>query len=219
MITWFLDIWRADDKVLPESSPDCIIALSYVVKRGALTNGTREVLLRVIEYWKKFPLAIIAFANSSHCFPGSDTVEEKLKYQLIDKARIPRSFVFSCGSAMNTVTEAEAICRGLQLAEFYPKNLLIVTGLLHSRGARFVWERTAPRYFKGVRIHIAVISLEYEYQKDHPLMFQRGLGRWIFANIARQAALRILGLQFVRKVHDPTIKINRVRCKYLHHDK
>lgn len=190
---------------MTETPPDCIVALSYTVKRDALVNGTREILLGAIEHWKKFPSAYIAFANSAHCFPGSDKVEEKFKFQLIDKAQVPRSLVFSCGPAINTVTEAEAICKGLQSAKQYPKNILIVTGPLHSRAVRFVWEKIAPQYFKGVCISIAAIAPEYEYQKDHPLMFQRGLGRWIFANIIRQVILRIFGLRIARKIYDPTI--------------
>src|SRR3989344_2980785 len=187
-IKGLLKIWKVDDKDQCVNS-DVIVALSYAVKKDSLTDGTRETLKTAIEYVKRFPSALLVFANSSHCFLGSEKTEERFKLEMTYQAEIPRSSVISCGPIINTVTEAEAICRTLQRLEKQPKNILIITGTMHSRGARYIWSKMLKKYFPGAKLSVAVIPFEYEYQNDHPLVFQRGPIRWIFANIGRQLAL------------------------------
>ena len=199
----FSKVWRADDKNL-HVNPEVIVPLSYAVKRNALTNGTRETLRTAIDYWEKFPTALLVFASSSHCFPGSEKTEERFKFEMLDQAVVSRESVLSCGPIVNTVTEAEAICRTLRETGKHLKNILLVTGIMHSRGVKYIWGKTLKKYFPDAKLAITVIPLEYEYQKDHPLMLQRGPLRWIFANIARQVSLRILGLKFTGKLYEPS---------------
>lgn len=204
LLKLFIKIWGVDTPLIADFKPDIIAPLSYAVKKNSLTNGTREILKTAIKYWQKFPSALLVFASSAHSFPSSDKVEEKFKLEILDQMGVPRESVLYCGPIVNTVTEAEAICRTLQKAGEHPKNILLVTGILHSRGAKYIWEKTLRKYFPGTILKIAVIHFEYEYQKDHPLFFQRGPLRWIFANIGRQLALRLLGLKFVRKIYEPS---------------
>jgi uncharacterized SAM-binding protein YcdF (DUF218 family) len=200
----FIKIWQVDALPTAEFKPDVIVSLSYAVKRDALTNGTRESLKSAMEYWKKFPSALLVFANTSHSFPGSEKTEEKFKFEIIEQAKIPRSSVISCEPIVNTVTEAETICRTLQQIEKPPKNILLVTGLLHSRGASYIWRKTLKKYFPEAKFAIAAIPPEFEYQKGHPLFFQRGPILWIIGNLLRQIALRCFGLTLTGKLYDPS---------------
>lgn len=203
MINFFLRIWRVDSEIPADFTPDVILALSYAVKRDRLTTGTQKVLEQAIDYWKQFHGGIIAFANCSHCYPGSERTEERLKYEILDQAGVSRFSVISSGPIVNTVTEAEVISRALKERGLSPKRFLVVSGAAHSRSAEFIWESMIEKYFPGAELIVRAIPFGYEYQKDHPLLMQRGPLRWIVANIVRQIFLRVLGLTLTGKIYEP----------------
>lgn len=204
LINLFIKIWKVDAKLPADFRPDIIVAASYAVKKDALTNGGREVLCCAIEHWRVFPQATIAFANSSHCYAGSEKVEERLKLAELDRAGVGRDHILSCGPIVNTITEAEAISATLIRAGRQPRTILLVSGVLHSRSIFYIWKKMIEKYFPAAGLAIATIPHEFEYEPSHPLALQRGLWRWIAANIGRQLFMRIFGLKLTGKIHEPS---------------
>lgn len=204
MINFFLRIWRVDSEIPAGFVPDVILALSYAVKRDRLTAGTKKVLEHAIECWKEFRGGVIAFGNCSHCYPGSEKTEERLKYEILDQAGVSRSSVISSGPIVSTVAESETISRALRERGLSPKRFLLVSGTAHSRSAMYIWGKMIRKCFPGAELKIKIIPFEYEYQKDHPLLLQRDPARWIIANIGRQLFLRVFGLSITRKIHEPS---------------
>ena len=98
----------------------------------------------------------------------------------------------------NSVEEAKNISKAVKKVE--PKCILIVTGELHSRSVRFIWQKVFP----NTKILISCINFENEVERDSILPIQRTAARWAFANVARQVLLRILGLERMKNLHHST---------------
>jgi uncharacterized SAM-binding protein YcdF (DUF218 family) len=193
MLPFPLNLWPVRG-ILPQN-PDVIVALDYgvtVSKRNSdATNGSIKT---ATEFLKNFPEAHIVFGTSSHSFQGSAAFSTKEKKRLLEQLRVPEEKFFYAGGITNTVEEACAIRRVLQEQKIQPKEILVVCDRLHSRSVRFVFESVFPE----VRISLFFM---YEAAVQHDSIFPvlRSRWKWFLANVERQAALRIMGLDWVAK--------------------
>ncbi|MEK7645213.1 MAG: hypothetical protein AAB391_02755 [Patescibacteria group bacterium] len=192
-----VDLWKVES--LPGDhlgSPDLrlVISTSYVTRRDRLTDATQETLRVGLEYLKRFPQAWLAFSPCRYPFPGAEEVELVLRVaQISDGCKY-----FSAGSMDNTVQEAQQIRAALDsrasvagIRKGSPYSILVVTGEMHSRSARLIWEH----YFPEATVFICCIPHHFEYQPDHPVDMQRGPWKWAFANLARHFLLLTIGVE------------------------
>ena len=190
-------LWRVSER--KPIQPDVIVPLSYAMLPNALAFGTTQGIHAAYGWATQFPSAVVAFGNPSHCFPGSEIAEEREKMQLLQTLGLPEERIISGGPIQNTVTELRAVAAALKQRGIQPLEVLLVIESLHSRGGLYI----AQRVFPGARI-----SLKYSHatvwQPDHPFFFQQSRRNWFMANILRQVALRILGIDQAAKVkHRP----------------
>ncbi len=149
------------------------------------------------EIARRFPRAVIAFANAGNCFPGSEHVEHTKKAELLKAICVdPARYIEASETIYNTVTECRAIRDALSNAGIRPREMTIVTEESHSRGAMYIWEHEFP----GVKFSLVHVPFQYAYQPDHPITLQTGPWMWISANVLRQIALRTLGVDAIAKV-------------------
>ncbi len=207
-IGWFLRFlvkhWQ---KVVPlpddgSIEPDVVIPTSFVTGREALTDGTREVLKWAIGLATFYDNpAVIAMSNCSYPFPGAEEVEQRLRQEMIDVAtkhqgRPIFKKVIHADPMVSTVNEAMNVRRALNAQCIYPKNILVVTGQGHSRGAHKIWSTVFP----NARVYLSLINFSYETQPDHPVHDQRSPWKWFVMNVLRQCALWVFPLRALAKV-------------------
>ncbi len=195
---WF---W-AKREILPYN-PDVIVPLDYAMGQDRhISSMTVAGLYEAATYSVQFKDATVAYANSSHCFPGSEEVIAQEKWEYL--SAIPWGYhpkeTIDAGGIVNSVTEAFAVRDALEEKGIQPKEILVITGKQHSRSALYIWRKVFP---------LAEISLVYfrglEWHPTHMFPSQRGGWVWAKANILRQAALRIMGLKWVAKQqHKPS---------------
>ncbi len=203
MLSTFVRFWKTEDGEYGGGSPvmdkvDVIVPISYTTLRDRLTDGTKANIERAIEYrinWH--PNASIAFSSCSYPFKGAEQVEDKLRAGMCRKEGIEPIIA---EPMVNTVDEAMNIRDALNTQGIHPKCILIVTGELHSRSARYIWKKIFPE----AQILITCIPHELEIQPDHIVLDQRVMWKWVLSNIKREIALRIIPLSWLRKIkHKP----------------
>ncbi len=187
--------------VLPQISPrhpELIVPLDYAMDLSlGLAKPTMGGFCGALELACHYPDAALAFGNSSHCYPGSEKDEARFKDMLLQESGIANR-VIDAGGITNTVTEARKIRDALP-RDFFPKEILVITGPLHSRSAYLVWQRTFP----SCRISLLYFGVD-ECQENHFFPLQRSGWRWLAANVLRQLALLVLGLDRVARIqHKP----------------
>jgi len=118
---------------LPESrisikGPDIIAPLGYGLLPDDLPLATVANLEKAVLARKRFRRALIVFGNSSHCFPGSEVVEGRLKHNLLVQYDVPLGTFLDVGPITNTVTEAEKIRDAVRAKGIEPKEIILITG-------------------------------------------------------------------------------------------
>jgi hypothetical protein len=143
--------------------------------------------------------APLAFGNCSYIFPGSEGVESELKREVFPELSSMNVLEVTI---QNSVDEAENICQITKEKGIKPRCILLVTGELHSRSARFIWQKVFP----GATVLVNCIGYHDEVESDSPVPVLRSVPRWIFANIVRHLALLTVGLR-IRNLHHRTSKV------------
>lgn len=191
----FLRWWkvRSTTEEIIDSNVDLIIPISFSTLRNSLVFGTEANVKLACKWTKKFPSAKIIFSSCSYTFPGAELVEDELRLKIFLKNG-KRPLI--ADSMVNSVDEAMRIADTLLLKRVFPECILIIDGEIHSRSSAYIYGRLFPHS----KILIDCTPYSLEYQPDHNVKSQRTLWRWLFSNIARQFALRILPLSLVRKI-------------------
>jgi hypothetical protein len=162
-----------------------------------LEDGTIKTLQEAIRLKRHIPGALLAFANISFLFTGSEIVEKKLKEELLRKNSV-LNYVSASPAGVNSITEARVIKESLP---FRPDRILVIAGEMHSRSVRYIWRKVFP----GTDIVIHTIPHRYEYRSGHGVWWQRhGPWVWLLANVLRQLLIRVRGLDAVAKMHHGT---------------
>jgi len=193
---FLVDSWKSEDSVvaLANGRFDLIIPISYSTGREKLVKATEVIAHRAAELSKRYPQARVVLSNCEYTFPGAEEVEWQFRRDLFAGYGIT---AHRAGNMNNSVEEAQAISRCVAAYKFPAKCILIVTGEMHSRSARWIWERVMP----NSEITVTCIGSEFEWQPDQPVFVQRGPWKWLFANIARQILLKVFGLERIGKLH------------------
>jgi hypothetical protein len=185
---------RVNDEDWKPSHPTVIVPLDYGTLTDELFVGTRECLFSAF-YCARMSQTnpVIAYANSDHCFAGSDTFASKEKLELARSEGFPMERVIDAGGASNSVLEARRIKevlleKGVDLSE-----ILLIADNIHARSVLFIWKRVFPE----TRLSLECIPTRLAYRDNSLFLYQRTRERWIVSNAMRYAALRIFGLELV----------------------
>jgi hypothetical protein len=196
MLSTLVDYWKTEDAMddIRAAEVGLIVPTSYTTLRTELTEATRCNLRRAIEFQiQYFPSARIAFSSCSYPFHGAEDVENELRTEICRSAGIEPIIA---EPMVNSVDEALSISDELCIRETTPRCILLVTGELHSPSVRYIWSKLFPYS----RILIACIPYQFEVQPDHLVLDQRKMWKWVLSNIKREIALRVLPLNWVRKI-------------------
>ena len=196
MLQIFVQLWRSENSLneVGESPVDLIVPICYAMSGpNRLGVATRLNFEKALQFLTVFPKASLAFGNCSYIFPGSEKVESELKRKMFPAL----SYMDVVEVTLrNSVEEAENVRTVMGDKGIEPRCILVVTGELHSRSARFIWQRVFP--YATILIHCIACSNEVEM--DHLIRVQRTIPRWICANLARHFLLRTVGLS-IRNLH------------------
>lgn len=195
---WLVKLWENADEITSKDSFDLIVPISYTTKRDTLTKATM-LTARIASSWAHLhPEATLVASNCSYTFPGAADAEWGFKKAIFQKVGVK---CHRAGDMNNSVQEAleikKFLSRFLSREEKEPEKILIITGQMHSRSARFIWKKIFPK----AKIFIMVFGHKNEYQKDHCVLVQQGPWRWFLANVARQILLRLIGLSISQWHH------------------
>ncbi len=195
MFDTFVRFWKIENNYweIREWPVDLVIPICYTTRRDRLTLATELNFQIALGYLKIFPEATLAFGNWPCGFQGAERVESELKYVLLP---LLDSIKFLEVSILNSVDEAEKIRKATKDAGIEPRRILIVTGELHSRSVRFIYERVFPQ----AKILITCIHYRNEVEPGHIVRVQRTLWKWIPANLVRHALLRTVGMSAIRNL-------------------
>jgi len=187
----FVSLWKARE--IPPVDPDVIIAICYGVLPNQLADGTLATLEKAIMLAGEFPRSVIAFGNAAICFPGSEHVEHREKIEILAQSGFPFQRVVEAFAIYNTVTEARAIKKELESAKVPTREITIIAGEAHSRSVMYIYRKVFP----DTKLSLVHVPFKKEHQPNHTVTLQTGPWLWIAANIARQLALWVLGLERV----------------------
>ena len=197
MLSTLVKHWKTEDPFseIRKANVDLIVPVSYTTLRDRLAIATEMNLKMALRYhvtvFRRKPK--FAFSSCSYPFSGAEMVEDRLKTGFCNRMDV---VPIQAKPMMNTVDEAMRIKETLEKRNFNPHCILLVTGVLHSPSARYIWEKLFP----DARILISCTPREYEVQPDHMVFNQRKMWKWVLSNIKREIALRILPLSFVRTI-------------------
>lgn len=163
---------------------DLIVPISYSILPNGLTLATKENLLMAARYRKYFPETPIALSNCAYTFPGAAEQEKRLRDEILRKWGIVTNVIWA-DDMNNSVQEARRIREAVERAGLKPRCVLIVTCRMHSRSAKYIWQKT----FLEAEILCRTNSWFYEAEPAQPVKIQRSHWLWFLGNIARQALL------------------------------
>jgi len=185
-------------KNLDFSRCDAVVALGYgLLKNKKLPDAEKKTLTEAVRIASKFNVPI-AWANAGHLYAGCAQEEEALKQEEINSLAFSGQVKVFPEGITNTVTEAEGIRSVLSDAEL--KNIVVVVDWAHSKSARLIYRKIFPK------ANIVLRVVEGQWNEDHVISFCRSNFKWLFINIVRHLALRILGLKLVSRVKHPVEK-------------
>lgn len=201
-LEFFVRSWRKCDTIqrlslIQLENFDIIVPVSYTTLREKLTLASEINMVDAISIAKHSTKAPIIYSCCEYTFEGSADIEGKYKRALLKR-------LGHCGKVIraknmnNSAEEALVIRDELLYENISARRIAIVTGEMHGRSARFIWEKVFP----NAAVFVFCVSHTYEYQPDHLVKLQRGPWRWAFANVARQILLHIFGLRISRFHHD-----------------
>lgn len=196
LLKYCLDLWKTgdSDNELRVTQEEIIIPISYSTHKRGLTAATLENLLRAMAIHMACPGSKLIHATCEYTFPGAAKTESFIKNDLFSVGGIVANHA---GTMNNSVQEARIIALYLAANNISHARILLVTGEMHSRSARLIWEKVFPKS----KILIFCTPYLYEHEPNHPVYVQRGPWKWFAANVARHILLLTLGLDRVGKWH------------------
>jgi len=189
-----LRLWKQEDPSNNFGTADLIIPISYSTRREGLVAATKATTDLAATLALQHRSACVVLSCCSYTFPGSDEFEWRQRQQIFADCGV---VAHRADNMNNSDQEAMAIAKYVEQKVLPSHNILIVTGEMHSRSAKYIWKRVFPHS----RIFIKCVSHELEWQPDQPVFVQKTAWRWFLANIARQILLVVLGLDRVSKLH------------------
>ncbi len=195
--------WRKTEdnmEVIAANPPDLIVPISYgAIDKDRLTLGTVQNINRAISLMRLFPDAKMIISSCSYLFADAGFREEILRSQIIQDAGLPDRTI-NARYMINSVGEAEAVREKAAQHRISADRIAIVTGPMHSRSARLIYQYTFPKS----KIMIVCTNWRKEFQPHHRAPIQRTAWRWFFANEARYALLKTIGPERIKNLHHRT---------------
>lgn len=196
IIGWLYRVYSI--KNLEFSRCDAVVALGYgLLKNKKLPDAERKTLAEAVRIASKFNVPIV-WANAGYLYSGCAQEEEALKQAEINSLVFSGQVKAFPEGVTNTVTEAEGIRNVLSDAE--SKTIVVVADWAHSKSVRLIYRKIFPK------ANIVVRVVEGQWNEDHIILFCRSNFKWLFINVVRHLALRILGLKLVSRVKHPVEK-------------
>lgn len=196
-------LWSVQDSWSVLDAPDVIGCITYCMSQShVLTKGSTAITKRVAELANTFPRAVIVYDAAAYA-PGSgipdiSETECQLKTEIWTAAGVKNKIIYS-GTTLTTIDSAERCRDELRKAGISPRKILLVTGEVHSRSARYVWRK----FFPDVKITFDLIPLREETQPDAMIRFMRRPTTWFVVRILQFVVLRTFGMNFVRRFIQP----------------
>lgn len=190
----WLDAFRLNTR-----TDNIIVPLTYTILPTGLTDATREILFEAIRMGKIFPVAKMAMVNCGYTFTGAAAKEKKFKLEVLRLVGLKNEVIWA-EDANNSEEEAKRIKEALEKLGIQPRRILIVTGMIHSRRAKFIWRKEFPE----AEIFCRCVSWRWETQCNHPNPIQRVQWIWYLANVAVYVAIR-MGLNISKYHHHSSL--------------
>lgn len=190
MINKFVAIWKSENstKEINEALVDLVVPICYAMSgKDSLSLATKWDFIFATRVLLHLPNATLAFGNWPYAFPNAEYDESRLKRDLTPSSFHGRVLEVTL---RNSVDEAERIRDASLKIGFNPKCILIITGELHSRSARLIWQKVFP----NARILITCINYRLEFEKGHVIRVQQALWKWLIVTLGRHLLLRTFGL-------------------------
>lgn len=184
MLSQLVSFWHVSDseEEIIQANPDVIVAICYGTFRHRLTKATEKNLIRALEWGRRFPEAIILYGNCPYVFTGAVVVEEKFKRQIIERER-PQNRIVRFGDLKNSFGEGFQGRAKFRELGIHPRSILLVTGEMHSRDARYIWRKLNPE----ARVSVYTIPYQLEAERNHPVKAQQTHWGWARAVPKRRA--------------------------------
>ncbi len=189
-------------KEIPPRDPDVIVPLGYSMDSRGLSKATKNGIHRALVCGRKFNHALVCMANDDICTVGTEGEQRRLKLEFVRDQHFDETRVISVGPIQNTVTELTMVKAALAERSVTPREVLLICNRHHGASALLI----AYGLWSGVRISLKYSSGNVS-QPDHELFLLRREWTWIVSNWIRYAALRILGLERVKKISQPKMKL------------
>lgn len=177
ILDWLVKIWKVEDDVgtVRGKYVNLIIPVSYGTTPRGLVVGTKRILGGAMYWGEVFKKAPIVFSCCEYLFPGAAQVESGYKTDISKNYPSP---VIPSGTMNNSIQEAWVIKEKIKDNTLPHKVILVITGEIHSRSARFIWKKTFPQSVVIIRC----IPWNFEFQANHPAILQRSAWRWFLAS-------------------------------------
>lgn len=184
MLPQLVSLWRVSDteEEIVRANPDAIVAICYGTFRHRLTKATEQNFIRALEWGRRFPEAIIFYGNCPYVFPGAEVFEERFKRQIIERMR-PQNRIVRFGNLQNSFGEGFQGRAEFRKLGIHPRSILLVTGEIHSRDARYIWQKLNPQ----ARVSVSTIPYQLEAEPNHPVKAQQTHWGWVRAVPKRRA--------------------------------
>lgn len=194
-------LWKTCDSTgLYSKGTIVIVPITYGSSREKLALGTIEALARAVYLWERSDReAYIAYGMPTNCYQGSASIEHRMKLAYLKSLGVFENKLIFGEECANSITEAKAVQKLITTAALEPRTCIVVCTQLHSRSVRYIWKRLFPR----CDVRIVCLQGHPDVEKGHQILTQRSKWLWLFANFARHAALKTLGMERIEKISHP----------------
>ncbi len=185
-----LQFYRLNDSI--PASCDAIAVHGYELTRGdELSDATRQGVERAIKFARQFPSAQMFLISAILRGPEKKATEDRLKWEMLQKAGLENRAVLTAIGAKDTGDEAQIISWFLGDT---PKDLPVICDAAQMRCARIIWRHFRP----NDRLHL--LGFEGRWDKEHICFFQRNPLVWLAVNFFRHTLLLAFGVSGTGKV-------------------
>lgn len=192
-------LWVLPSDPIPQKV-EVIVPLTYGSYKDKLLWAQYEFGYEANRIWDAHKEAIIISGAWSHS-PNPEFEKNERKRIMGDRP------VVHYGEALNTIDEAEKI-RDFCLQRYgrVPSTIVLVTGQMHGRAVKLVWQKT----FQQSQIAIRYVPWQYEIETNNVMLLARDKRSWLASQIGRQALISWvpfdLGYNFYKwaRIRQPT---------------
>jgi hypothetical protein len=183
-------VWVKRGEEIPYAETDIIVGIGFSMgMKGVLARGAASVFRQVVQRFEREPRAKVVFGVFNH---HRWFIDQKLKRRALQSCGVSTSRTIELGPVSSTIIEASSARQILDEKGIKPHNIVIVTGVSHSRTCYMIWRK----FFRSVRIEIMAIPIEDEIDKDDVVINQRSGWRWFAVNVTRHVIFWIVLLFF-----------------------